>query len=94
MKIKISESKNLTVEESVQLEVLIGKFSERCPIQPLDLMNLNLRTVASLGGLTITYVLVLFKFKLGDKETDVQTNLLNNATLQYLISALNNTASG
>ena len=90
----MSEAQTLSVEERVQLDVLIGKFSNPCPIMPLNLFNLNLRTAASLAGLALTYMLVLLKFRFGDTTRNDQVNLMNNATLQYLISAFkNNTMS-
>ena len=93
--IKMSEAKTLSVEESVHLGVLIGRFSNPCPIMPLNLFNLNLRTAASMAGLALTYMLVLLKFRFGDtSNTNDQVNLMSNATLEYLISALkNNTVS-
>ena len=88
----MSEAKTLSVEESVHLGVLIGRFSNPCPIMPLNLFNLNLRTAASMAGLALTYMLVLLKFRFGDTTSNHNqvVNLMSNATLEYLISALKN----
>ena len=91
--IKMSEATTMSVEEKVHLDVLIAKFS-RCsyigPIMPLNIFNLNLRTAASMAGLALTYMLVLLKFRFGDSSKNDQVNLINNATLQYLINTLKN----
>ena len=48
------------------VEVAVDKFSISAPIRPMEMFNLNLANGASLAGLILTYIFVLYSFKFGD----------------------------
>ena len=65
-KIKIRKIDELSAKEEIEMDVLINKFSKPSPFRPLDMFDANFSTLASLGGLSFTYVIVLLQFKIGD----------------------------
>ena len=48
------------------VEVAIERYSKSSPIRPMDMFNLNVANGASLAGLMLAYLLVLYSFKFGD----------------------------
>lgn len=65
-KIKMQKIDKLSARNEVELDVLIDKFSASSPFRPLDMFDANYSTLASLAGLSFTYVIVLLQFKIGD----------------------------
>ena len=53
------------------MDELLEEFSAPCPIQPLDIFDMNFANVASLAGLAFTYIIVLLQFKIGDPEENL-----------------------
>jgi hypothetical protein len=47
-----------------QLEVLIGQFSKSSPIRPKDIFDMNLAAGNSVGGVILTYLIVMIQFKI------------------------------
>ena len=66
--ISINLADKLKRKEEKQLEVLISHFSCPCPVRPWDIFNMNSANFVSVGGLIITYLIVLIQFKLGDSK--------------------------
>ena len=66
--ISINFAENLKRKEERQLEVLISHFSCPCPVRPCDIFNMNSANFVSVGGLIITYLIVLMQFKLSDSN--------------------------
>ena len=62
----IKEATHLSVEEEIRFRVLIGRFSEKCPVQPLNMFNLDLKMAAKFTALVFTYIFVLIKLKIAD----------------------------
>ena len=63
----ISFAGKLELKEQRQLEVLISHFSTTSsPVRPCDVFNMNTANFVSVGGLIITYLVVLLQFKLND----------------------------
>ena len=58
----------MTPSQSALMDELLDEFSAHCPIQPLDIFDMNFANVASLAGLAFTYIIVLLQFKIGDPE--------------------------
>ena len=54
------------LSSKTHLEVAIERFSRAAPIRPMDVFDLNLASGASILGLLVTYLIVLFQFKIGD----------------------------
>lgn len=73
----IIEANNITKKEMVELEVLIEKFSVACPLQPLDIFDVNLANATTMAGLFFTYVIVLLQFKIDDRY-DAPENYFNS----------------
>ena len=67
-KVKASEADLMTPKQSALMDELLEEFSAPCPIQPLDMFDMNFANVASLAGLAFTYIIVLLQFKIGDPE--------------------------
>ena len=73
--ISIRFAGKLERKEERQLEVLISHFSATTsPIRPYAVFNMDTANFVSVGGLIITYLIVLLQFKLGDPK---HTNMLN-----------------
>lgn len=96
--ISINHANNLKRKEERQLEVLISHFSCPCPVRPCDIFNMNSANFVSVGGLIITYLIVLMQFKLGDSNDSGGLNItiadvpkfLGNRTVQELIDLIRN----
>ena len=72
----ISFAEKLDLKEQRQLEVLISHFSAAsAPIRPCDVFNMNTSNFVSVGGLIITYLVVLLQFKLTDRDHDIRENM-------------------
>ena len=83
-------------EEARRLDILISRFSsadgDQAPIRPCDVFNLNTASFVSIGGMILTYLIVLLQFKLGANEDENKfnlniedmPNLLGNRTLDEL----------
>ena len=98
----ISFAEKLELKEQRQLEVLISHFSATSsPVRPCDVFNMNTANFVSVGGLIITYLVVLLQFKLNDPIhnirglnltlADVPKFLGNGGTLGELRDILSNT---
>ena len=72
----ILKANGIAKKERVELEVLIDKFSVSCPIQPLDIFDVNLANATTIAGLVFTYVIVLLQFKIADRY-DAADNYFN-----------------
>jgi hypothetical protein len=55
------------IKESQLIEVMIDQFSCFSPIRPKDVINMNYASSFSIGGLILTYLIVMLQFKMGDK---------------------------
>ena len=64
----------MTRIDRVKMDVLIDKFSETCPFQPLGIFDLNFSNSVSMAGLSFTYVIVLLQFKIADRFSEVAAN--------------------
>ena len=53
------------------LEVTIERYSRSAPIRPMGIFDLNSGSAMSIAGLLLTYLIVLFQFKLTDNFTRV-----------------------
>lgn len=82
-------------EEARQLDVLISRFSSTDPpIRPCDVFNMNTTSFVSIGGIILTYLIVLLQFKVGADDDgnrfnlniEDMPNLLGNRTLDEFIS--------
>ena len=49
------------------MQVLVDKFSQECPFQPLGIFEVNLASATSMAGLSFTYVIVLLQFQISDR---------------------------
>ena len=96
--ISINYANNLKRKEERQFEVLISHFSCPCPVRPCDIFNMNSANFVSVGGLIITYLIVLMQFKLGDSNDTGGLNmtlsdlpkLLGNRTVPELLDLIRN----
>ena len=96
--ISINFADNLKRKEERQLEVLISHFSCPCPVRPCDIFNMNSANFVSVGGLIITYLIVLMQFKLGDSNGTGGLNMtlsdvpefLGNRTISELLELMKN----
>ena len=91
-------SNKLEDEEARRLDVLISRFSSAdsadSPIRPCDVFNLNTASFVSIGGIILTYLIVLLQFKLSANEDgnrfnlniEDMPNLLGNRTLTEFIA--------
>ena len=94
--ISIHLADNLERKEERQLEVLISHFSCPCPVRPWDIFNMNSANFVSVGGLIITYLIVLMQFKLGNSNDTGVLNMtlsdvpkfLGNRTIQELLDVM------
>ena len=73
-KVKASEADLMTPKQSALMDELLEEFSAPCPIQPLDMFDMNFANVASLAGLAFTYIIVLLQFKIGDPEENPEVD--------------------
>ena len=64
----------MTPKQSALMDELLEEFSAPCPIQPLDMFDMNFANVASLAGLAFTYIIVLLQFKIGDPEENPEVH--------------------
>ena len=95
--ILITFADKLERKEERQLEVLISHFSATTsPIRPCDVFNMDTANFVSVGGLIITYLIVLLQFKLGDSNDTMNMTLadvpkfLGNRTVTELLDFLRN----
>ena len=58
---------DLPAKSQKHVEVVVERFSKSAPIRPKDMFDLNLANGASILGLILTYLIVLYSFKFGDK---------------------------
>ena len=96
--ISINFADKLERKEERQLEVLISHFSAPCssPVRPCDVFNMDAANFVSVGGLIITYLIVLLQFKLGDSNDGSGLNMtladvpkfLGNRTVTELLELL------
>ncbi len=63
----IVHAQTMDPNEKAQMSALLSKYSVACPIRPMDVFNLNFAFGASIGGLVLTYIIVLVQFKLGER---------------------------
>ena len=56
----------MSPKEKCQMDVLCVIFSSEGPIRPKNIFNLNFASIASTGGLLITYFIVLVQFRAGE----------------------------
>ena len=56
---------NLSKSQERQLNNLISAF-ERSPIRPMSICNLNCASLASFSTSVLTYLIVLFQFKVAE----------------------------
>ena len=100
----ISFAGKLELKEQRQLKFLISHFSATSsPVRPCDVFNMNTANFVSVGGLIITYLVVLMQFKLNDPIHNIRglnmtladvPKFLGNRTLGELrdiLSNMNNT---
>ena len=95
--ILITFADKLERKEERQLEVLISHFSATTsPIRPCDVFNMDTANFVSVGGLIITYLIVLLQFKLGDSNDTMNMTLadvpkfLGNRTVTELLDLMRN----
>ena len=97
--ISINFADKLERKEEKQLEVLISHFSApSSPVRPCDVFNMDAANFVSVGGLIITYLIVLLQFKLGDSNDRSGLNMtladvpkfLGNRTVTELLELLRN----
>ena len=55
------------------LDVTIERYSRSSPIRPMDIFDLNSGSAMSIAGLLLTYLIVLFQFKVSDNYTNVES---------------------
>ena len=53
-------------KEKYRIDALCVIFSNEGPIRPWNIFNLNMASIASTGGLLITYLIVLVQFRAGE----------------------------
>ena len=77
--------------------MLISHFSATTsPVRPCDVFNMDTANFVSVGGLIITYLIVLLQFKLGDSNDTMNMTLadvpkfLGNRTVTELLDFLRN----
>ena len=46
-----------------ELDLLIDRFSNPCPIRPLDMFDLNYSSFLGLNNTILTYLVILLQFK-------------------------------
>ena len=56
----------MSAKEKCQIDALSTIFSNEGPIRPKNVFNLNFASLASTGGLLITYFIVLVQFRAGE----------------------------
>ena len=96
--ISINIADNIKPKEERQLEVLISHFSCPCPVRPCDIFNMNSANFVSVGGLIITYLIVLMQFKLSNSDDMGGHNMtlsdvpkfLGNRTIPELLDLMRN----
>ena len=91
----------LEFKEQRRLEVLISHFSATpSPVRPWDVFNMNTANFVSVGGIIITYLVVLLQFKLNEPIHNIRglnmtladvPKFLGNRTLGELRNILSNT---
>ena len=59
----IEEAETMSTRQRTEMDVLINRFANTTPLRPKDTFDMNYSTGASLGGLLLTYVIVLVQFK-------------------------------
>ena len=59
----IEEAENMSTRQRTEMDVLINRFAHTTPLRPKNTFDMNYATGASLGGLILTYVIVLVQFK-------------------------------
>ena len=61
----INLSKSLDQEKDRKLQVLIARYSAttNSPMRPCDVFNMNAANFVSIGGIILTYIIVLLQFK-------------------------------
>ena len=69
-KIKINLQNALLLElpskTRKHVKIALERFSTSAPIRPKDMFDLNLASGASIAGMVLTYIIVLYSFKFGD----------------------------
>ena len=69
----------LELPSKSHLEVTIERFSMSSPIRPMDMFDLNGGSAMSILGLLLTYLIVLFQFKVSDNFLpSIGTEMLNS----------------
>ncbi len=64
----VDEANQISASERTGLQVLISRYGNPSPFRPADVFDMNFASAASVGGLILTYVIVLMQFKLGDSS--------------------------
>ena len=59
----IENAENMSTRQRTEMDVLIKRFANTAPLRPKDTFDMNYATGASLGGLLLTYTIVLVQFK-------------------------------
>ena len=104
--IELSRSADHHPERERRLQVLIARFSAttNSPVRPCDVFNMNAANFVSIGGIVLTYIIVLLQFKHSSGSGATEGLNLNfgeirsfmqNKTMDDLRAFLNNrTATG
>lgn len=68
------------LSSKTHLKVAIERFSRAAPIRPMGVFDLNLASEASILGLLLTYIIVLFQFKVSDNFTPIEGGIEQHNT--------------
>ena len=83
--ISINFADKLARKQEKKLEVLISHFSAACsPVRPCDVFNMDAANFVSVGGLIITYLIVLLQFKVGESNDNNGLNMTLADVPQFL----------
>ena len=94
----VTSSKNLDSEDAKKLDVLISRFAETSPIRPCGVFDMNAANFVSIGGIILTYLVVLLQFKFSAEKDENRFSLnfedmpalLGNSTLDEFMAFLDN----
>ena len=62
----ICEADILSIKQKAKFDILMVRYSNIAPMRPMDVFNLNRASGFSIGGLLLTYIIVLLQFKTGE----------------------------